>query len=146
MSVNALINEHTKSIGYCITTYMYHSDIYPTGKDHSLVPVVGEDYGAGHGISYKAVAVAKKSKNMRFKALKGKKSCHTGAGKTAGWNVPVGTLLREGLMMPDKSCNAYVAASKFFSESCVPSESEVTFLFLVFFKRLEKALWLYVLL
>ena len=73
------------------------------------------------------MAVVKANSDIKFSALKGKKSCHTGAGKTAGWNVPVGTLLRKGIMMPDKSCNAYVAASKFFYQSCVPSKSELTF-------------------
>ena len=67
------------------------------------------------------------SSDIKFSTLKGKKSCHTGAGKTAGWNVPVGTLLRKGIMAPDTSCNAYVAASKFFYKSCVPSKSELTF-------------------
>lgn len=42
---------------------------------------------------YYAVAVAKKETNFVFKDLKGKKSCHTGLGKSAGWNIPIGTLL-----------------------------------------------------
>ncbi|KAK2574286.1 Melanotransferrin [Acropora cervicornis] len=100
-------------------------DIKTAGKDHSLVPIVGEDYydlPGLEGASYKAVAVVKKSNgDITFKKLKGKTSCHTGAGKTAGWNVPVGTLLRMKLMEQDKSCNAYVSAGKFFSESCVPN-------------------------
>ena len=107
---------------YPITTYLFA--YYYIGDE--LVPVVGEDYGEGT-FSYKAVAVVKANSAIRFSTLKGKKSCHTGAGKTAGWNVPVGTLLRQGIMMPDKSCNAYVAASKFFKESCVPSKLELTF-------------------
>ena len=98
--------------------------------NHSLVPVVGEDYYnlAGlEGASYKAVAVVKKNNSdITFLKLKGKTSCHTGAGKTAGWNVPIGTLLRMKIMEQDKSCNAYVSAGKFFSESCVPSKFTVT--------------------
>ena len=94
--------------------------------NHSLAPIVGEDYynlPGLEGASYKAVAVVKKSNsNITFEKLKGKTSCHTGAGKTAGWNVPIGTLLRMKLMEQDKSCNAYVSAGKFFSESCVPSK------------------------
>ena len=94
--------------------------------DHSLVPIVGEDYynrSGLEGASYKAVAVVKKSNSdITFKKLKGKTSCHTGAGKTAGWNVPIGTLLRMKLMEQDESCNAYVSAGKFFSKSCVPSK------------------------
>ena len=104
------------------------------GKDHGLVPVVGEDYYDRpelDGVSYKAVAVVKKSnQGFTFKTLKGKKSCHTGAGKTAGWNVPVGTLLRLEIMRQDESCNAYSSAGKFFEKSCVPSKLDKrTFIF-----------------
>ncbi|XP_015772337.1 PREDICTED: melanotransferrin-like [Acropora digitifera] len=99
-------------------------DIKTAGMNHSLVPIVGEDYynlPGLEGASYKAVAVVKKNNSdITFKKLKGKTSCHTGAGKTAGWNVPIGTLLRLKLMEQDESCNAYVSAGKFFYESCVP--------------------------
>lgn len=89
-----------------------------------MVPIVGEDYESGAPTtSYFAVAVAKKGSGITFDNLKGKKSCHTGAGKTAGWNVPVGTLMSENIMPTDMSCNAYIAAGKFFNESCVSSKS-----------------------
>lgn len=100
-------------------------EIKTAGTNYDMVPIVGENYGYGFRTSYKAVAVVKKNTDITFKKLEGKKSCHTGAGKTAGWNVPVGTLLREKLMTQDKSCNAYVSAGKFFSESCVPSVRKV---------------------
>ena len=105
---------------------IFKSFFSPTGKDHSLVPIVGEDYynlPGLEGASYKAVAVVKKNNSdITFKKLKGKTSCHTGAGKTAGWNVPIGSLLRMKLMDQDESCNAYVSAGKFFYESCVPGK------------------------
>lgn len=47
---------------------------------------------------YYAVAVVKKSSNFGIKDLKGKKSCHTGLGKSAGWNIPIGTLLSMNLI------------------------------------------------
>ena len=86
-----------------------------------MVPIVGEDYEIGT-TSYFAVAVARKNSSLTFKTLKGKKSCHTGAGKTSGWNVPVGLLLSKNIMT-NESCNAYTAAGAFFSESCVPSKN-----------------------
>ena len=91
-----------------------------------MVPIVGEDYGIRTPTtSYFAVAVARKNSSLTFKTLKGKKSCHTGAGKTSGWNVPVGLLLAKNIMhWTDKlSCNAYTAAGAFFRESCVPSKN-----------------------
>ena len=84
------------------------------------------------------MAAVKTNKDITLETLKEKKSCHTGAGKTAGWNVPIGTLLRMGIMMPDKSCNAYVAASKFFYKSCVPSKSELTFFVLFLVSKVRK--------
>lgn len=42
---------------------------------------------------YYAVAVAKKGTGFGLKDLRGKKSCHTGLGKSAGWNIPIGTLV-----------------------------------------------------
>ena len=89
---------------------------------HEMVPIVGEDYEYGTPtISYFAVAVVKKNSAITVDNLKGKKSCHTGAGKTAGWNVPVGFLLSKNIMPTDESCNAYIAAGKFFYKSCVSS-------------------------
>ena len=45
---------------------------------------------------YYAVAVVKKDTGFSIDQLSGKKSCHTGLGKTAGWNIPIGTLLTRG--------------------------------------------------
>lgn len=42
---------------------------------------------------YYAVAVAKKGTTFGIRDLRGKKSCHTGLGKSAGWNIPIGTLV-----------------------------------------------------
>jgi len=99
--------------------YMQH---YLSGKEFGMVPVVAEDYGYGT-MSYYAVAVVKRTNtDIQFNKLEGKKTCHTGAGKTAGWNVPVGTLLSMKSIKSDPGCNSYVAAGKYFKESCVPSK------------------------
>lgn len=64
--------------------------------------------------SYYAVAVVKDS-SLTWEKLKGKKSCHTAIGRTAGWNVPIGTLVKEGKI---KACDIY--NSSYFSASCAP--------------------------
>lgn len=45
---------------------------------------------------YYAVAVAKKGTTFGINALQGKRSCHTGLGKSAGWNIPIGILVSLG--------------------------------------------------
>ena len=77
-------------------------------------------------MKYYAIAVVKKNNTgINIKNLKGKKSCHTGIQRTAGWNVPIGYLLHAKIM-PAVACgnddNDYMSASKFFSESCVPGK------------------------
>lgn len=47
---------------------------------------------------YYAVAVVKKGTGFGIRELQGKKSCHTGLGKSAGWNIPIGTLLSMNLI------------------------------------------------
>ena len=89
------------------------------------MPIVSEQYGK-YGVKYYGVAVVKKNNTgFNLKTLKGRTSCHTGARRTSGWNIPVGYLLREGIMAK-VPCNGgnydLKAASKFFSESCVPGK------------------------
>ncbi|KAB5535959.1 hypothetical protein PHYPO_G00123850 [Pangasianodon hypophthalmus] len=96
-------------------------DIYTAGlAPHNLHPIIAEHY-AGEPCYY-AVAVVKKGTNFGFKDLREKKSCHTGLGKTAGWNIPIGTLLEQGQIkwggIDDKPLEDAVA--EFFSASCVP--------------------------
>lgn len=93
------------------------------------MPIVGEQYGE-YGVKYYGVAVVKKTNTgFNLTTLKGKRSCHTGARRTAGWNVPVGYLLRTGIM-EKVSCNGgnydLKAASKFFSKSCVPGKEKIS--------------------
>lgn len=51
---------------------------------------------AGSTTSYYAVAVVKKGTGFTIDDLQGKTSCHTGLGRSAGWNIPIGTLLHRG--------------------------------------------------
>ncbi|XP_068196766.1 transferrin-a [Antennarius striatus] len=98
-------------------------DIYVAGlKNYGLHPIIAEDYGTSSDTCYYAVAVVKKGSGFNFSDLKGKKSCHTGLGKSAGWNIPIGTLLSMGLLewsgIEDKPVEEAVEA--YFSASCAP--------------------------
>ena len=91
------------------------------------MPIVSEQYGA-YGVKYYGVAVVKKNNTgFNLNSLEGKKSCHTGVRRTAGWNVPVGYLLRTGKMAKapcggDEINYDLKAVSKFFSKSCAPGK------------------------
>ncbi|XP_051841510.1 lactotransferrin-like [Antechinus flavipes] len=99
--------------------FIYEAGLVP----YNLKPIVAEDYGTEEIplSQYFAVAVVKKGTGFLFKDLKGKKSCHTGLGRSAGWIIPVGTLYSLGLLEwegPPEPIEDAVA--RFFSGSCVP--------------------------
>uniref|UniRef100_D3YY36 Inhibitor of carbonic anhydrase n=1 Tax=Mus musculus TaxID=10090 RepID=D3YY36_MOUSE len=81
---------------------------------HSLKPIMAEYYGSKDDpkTHYYVVAMAKKGTGFQLNQLRGKKSCHTGLGWSAGWYVPLSTLLPSG--------SRETAAATFFSSSCVP--------------------------
>uniref|UniRef100_A0A4X2JSZ8 Transferrin-like domain-containing protein n=1 Tax=Vombatus ursinus TaxID=29139 RepID=A0A4X2JSZ8_VOMUR len=101
--------------------------IYEAGLvPYNLKPIVAEDYGTETAplSQYFAVAVVKKGTDFQIKDLKGKKSCHTGLARSAGWVMPVGTLFTLGLLNwegPPEPIEEAVA--RFFSGSCVPCAS-----------------------
>ncbi|XP_023368817.1 inhibitor of carbonic anhydrase isoform X2 [Otolemur garnettii] len=88
---------------------------------YNLKPILAEFYGSKDDAQtyHYVVAVVKKGTNFQLSQLRGKKSCHTGLGWSAGWNTPIRTLL------PSGSLEAAVA--KFFSSSCVPCADKKKF-------------------
>ncbi|XP_032988901.1 inhibitor of carbonic anhydrase-like [Rhinolophus ferrumequinum] len=98
--------------------------IYTAGKC-GLVPVLAENYMPSDGSrelgskcvktpveGYYVVAVVKKSDaDLTWNSLRGKKSCHTAVGTSAGWNIPMGLIYNQ-----TGSCKF----DEFFSQSCAP--------------------------
>lgn len=98
--------------------------VYTAGKEYSLKPVIQETYEQD---TYFAVAVVRAtSTDLRLSNLEGKKSCHTGVRRTAGWNVPVGYLLEEGYMQPTDCGDDINAVANFFNQSCAPGAYSAT--------------------
>ncbi|XP_062380967.1 transferrin-a [Sardina pilchardus] len=102
-------------------------DIYVAGlENNDLHPIIAEDYGISSDTCYYAVAVVRKGADFDFKTLQGKKSCHTGLGKSAGWNIPIGTLIAQGQInwkgTEDKPVEE--AVMEYFSASCAPGANK----------------------
>ena len=91
---------------------------------YKLKPIAAEVYEHTEGstTNYYAVAVVKKGTEFTVNDLRGKTSCHTGLGRSAGWNIPIGTLIHRGDIEWEgiDSGSVEQAVAKFFSASCVP--------------------------
>ena len=74
--------------------------------------------------------VKKTNQGFHLKSLKGKKSCHNGARRNAGWRIPIGYMLRMKLIPAvqcDNKLNDFLSVADFFSESCVPGKDLVLY-------------------
>ncbi|KAI4460367.1 transferrin [Holotrichia oblita] len=93
-------------------------------KEYNLKPIVAEKYSADGGSYYGVAVVKKNSAYNSFADLKGAKSCHTGYHRSAGYNAPLYTLLKLGLI--DKNnCPYPKAISEYFSGgSCLPGAAD----------------------
>ncbi|XP_045712983.1 lactotransferrin [Phyllostomus hastatus] len=96
--------------------------VYEAGQDpHRLRPVAAEVYGTEEArqTHYYAVAVVRRDSSFQLNQLQGVRSCHTGLNRSAGWNIPVGTL-RPYLDWAGPPAPLQEAVANFFSASCVP--------------------------
>ncbi|XP_010123233.1 PREDICTED: ovotransferrin-like [Chlamydotis macqueenii] len=99
--------------------------VYEAGlSPYNLKPIAAEVYeqSGGSATSYYSVAVVKKGTGFTINDLQGKTSCHTGLGRSAGWNIPIGTLIHRGDIKWDGKDSGSIkqAVANFFSASCVP--------------------------
>ncbi|XP_066206562.1 lactotransferrin-like [Saccopteryx leptura] len=96
--------------------------VYEAGLDpYRLRPVAAEIYGtnAQPQTQYYAVAVVRKDSNFQLNETRGVRSCHTGLNRSAGWNMPIGTL-RPYLNWAGPPEPLQEAVANYFSASCVP--------------------------
>ncbi|XP_042636333.1 serotransferrin-like [Orycteropus afer afer] len=102
--------------------WVYEAGLAP----NNLKPVVAEFHGSKDNpkTGYHAVAVVLKDSNFQWNQLQGRKSCHTGLGRSAGWNVPIGRLLCN---LPEPRVPVENAVANFFSSSCVPCADRTKF-------------------
>ncbi|GFY45775.1 transferrin [Trichonephila inaurata madagascariensis] len=99
-------------------------DVYKAGRYYGLQPIASELYN-GSDATYYAVAVMRSvSDVLTLSQLRGLRSCHTGMGRTAGWVMPVGVLLSEGLLQETNCNHAEAMADFFFAGSCVPGAND----------------------
>uniref|UniRef100_A0A673GJN7 Serotransferrin n=1 Tax=Sinocyclocheilus rhinocerous TaxID=307959 RepID=A0A673GJN7_9TELE len=83
--------------------------VYIAGKC-GLVPVMVEQNNQ-QAASYYVVAVVRKGSGVTWNSLQGRKSCHTGLNRNAGWKVPDSAICGQ-----KPGCTLY----NFFSKGCAP--------------------------
>ncbi|XP_018410834.1 PREDICTED: serotransferrin-A-like [Nanorana parkeri] len=103
---------------------IYKCSLHP----YNLKPVIAENYGTEKDpdTCYFSVALVKESSTFMFKDLRGKKFCHTGVGRAAGWTSPVGTFLVKQLFKWDgpETQSLEKAFAAFVSAACAPGAKE----------------------
>jgi len=100
--------------------------LYESSK-WGAIPILKEVYNE-EDTTYYGVAVVNKSfcnDKSTMNDLKGKRSCHTGYGKTSGWKLPLGKLTDTNVMQNDYNCRKDVPgdvqiAENFFASGCAP--------------------------
>ena len=77
--------------------------LYDVSLQVETTVIAGEAYSFSSAVNYYATAVVRASdcasgSITHLKHLKGKRSCHTGYGKSAGWKTPITKLVANDLM------------------------------------------------
>jgi len=124
---------HTTALqdGHADIVSLDSGDLFSTSRLWDSVPVLAEDYSAVEGdeggTSYHTVVAMNADEctdKTTLASLKGKKACGTGYRKTAGWRMPIGTLLKKKIMpLVDNDClvnNDAESAAAFFEGMCAP--------------------------
>ena len=94
--------------------------MFQIGDTREQKPILGQDHGEGTGMSYYVIAVVRKDSTLTLRTLKGARSCHAGVTTMAGWTVPVGYLLKQGIIQWNKQCDPNKMMGNFFAASCIP--------------------------
>nr|XP_033812565.1 LOW QUALITY PROTEIN: saxiphilin-like [Geotrypetes seraphini] len=92
-------------------------DVYTAVKLYNLAVVAKEISVEGSCVF--AVAVARRG-SLNIQRLRGRRSCHSGAKWTSGWNIPVGFLLSKNYIHWDEEQSLIRALSEYFNASCIP--------------------------
>ncbi|KAF5830738.1 hypothetical protein DUNSADRAFT_14099 [Dunaliella salina] len=111
--------------------------LFTSYEEYDLEPLVAEIYITGEPASYFGIGVVKASQcgegrpftGKNKESLQGKDSCHTGYRKTAGWYLPIGSLLSAGIMPAVEDPNGEVqtdaySANEFFGRVCAPRATD----------------------
>jgi melanoma-associated antigen p97 len=106
---------------------------YDAYTAYNLRAIAAEDYGTGQAAAYYSVGVVRAeycetpAAAQGFAGLRGKSSCHTGYGRTAGWTMPTGFLAMNGLIsatnVPAGVSGDAAAMAAFFDNQCAANNN-----------------------
>eukprot|EP00210_Caulerpa_lentillifera_P001840 g1769.t1 len=111
-------------------TSLSFEDTFRAQSLYGLVPLIAEVGGEGINGSYYSVAVVNKdfcNENTTLDDLEDTRSCHGGYRQTAGWSIPVGTLISQVEAFDSRRRDNSIEddaelVANFFSEVCAPQE------------------------
>ncbi|XP_064424151.1 saxiphilin-like isoform X2 [Latimeria chalumnae] len=92
-------------------------DVYTASKQYDLAIVAKEVYQDGGCVFGVAVV---RGEDLSIQTLQGVRSCHSGARRTAGWNIPMGFLLSKNFLPWSEEQSLSEAISEYFNGSCIP--------------------------